>query len=110
MTRAGQICLNISTTRPQVQGATTYSGEKNAERLGNFHTMTTMYMIMIAIEKRGTEVKIKDRTAQKLSQKPYFRGATKIPRPTPITVEIRWQRMARIRVLGRRSAISTPTS
>ncbi len=73
---AGQICLNISTTLPQLQDAITYSGEKKLARLGCLKTMTMTYMMMIAIEKRGMEVNRKDRMAQKLSQKPYFRGAT----------------------------------
>ena len=49
-------------------------------------------------EKRGTEVKINAMIAPILSQKPYFLGATKMPRPTPTTVEMRCDRIAMIRV------------
>src|SRR5690606_4068446 len=74
----GQMCANISTIFAQLQGANTYCGEKKDEILGCFSSITRIYNRIIAIEKRGTDVKMKAKTASMLSQKPYFRGATKM--------------------------------
>src|SRR5512135_554274 len=71
MRMAGQMWANMSTTRPQLQGAITYSGEKNDTMLGCLKVKTMTYKITMASEKRGTEVKMKAMTDQKLSQRPY---------------------------------------
>jgi hypothetical protein len=50
--------------------------------VGCLKVNTSTYRMINAMEKRGTDVKTNAITEERLSQKPYLRGATKMPRPT----------------------------